>query len=140
MALIGFHFKKMSAEKKKPATGQVNVKNNVSITKLQEAKLNMGNSKQEGIEFNFEFKVEYEPDIGNIFLEGAVVYMGEQEAVKKILASWKKDKKLSPEIVEEVYNHILHKANVQALFLGREMQLPTHIQLPRVTAQEKKLN
>lgn len=138
MALVGFHFKKMSAEKKKAATGKVNVKNNIVITKLQEAKLNMGASNQAGIEFSFDFNVNYEPDIGNIVLQGAVVYMGSQEKVKEVLAKWTKEKKLTPDIVEQVYNHILHKANVQALILGRDMQLPAHIQLPRVTGGEKK--
>ncbi len=138
MALVGFHFKKISAEKKKPATGKINVKNNIVITKLQEAKLNMGASKQAGIEFSFEFNAEYDPDIGSIKLEGAVVYMGTQDKVKEVLDKWKKDKKLTPDIVEQVYNHVLHKANVQALILGRDMQLPAHIQLPKVTSGEKK--
>ena len=138
MALVGFHFKKMSAEKNKPATGKVSVKNNIIITKLQEAKLNIGASKQAGIEFSFEYKVDYEPKIGNIYLEGTVVYMGPEDKVKEVLKKWEKEKKLTPDIVEQVYNHILHKANVQALILGRDMQLPAHIQLPKVTSGNKK--
>ncbi len=138
MALVGFHFKKISAEKNKPATGKVNVKNNIIITKLQEAKLNMGATKQAGIEFSFDYNVDYEPKIGNIHLEGAVVYMGPQDKVKEVLTKWEKEKKLTPEIVEQVYNHILHKTNVQALILGRDMQLPAHIQLPKVTSGSEK--
>ncbi|MBT3720920.1 hypothetical protein HN789_07540 [archaeon] len=135
MALVGFHFKKITAEKKKPATGKISVNNNVVISKLQEAKLNMGVSKQAGIEFSFEFTVKYTPDIGSITLEGAVVYMGPEDKVKEILDKWQKEKKLTPDVVEQVYNHILHKCNVQSLILGRDMQLPAHIQLPRVSGK-----
>ena len=76
MALVAFHFKKISAEKKKASATKVNAKNNIQITNVKEAKLNMGSAKQSGVEFEFSFDVSYEPDLGNINLVGAVVYMG----------------------------------------------------------------
>ncbi len=132
MALIGFHFSKISAEKQKSATGKIKVNNNIVITKVQEAKLNMGPSKESGVEFSFTFKANYEPGIGSIVLEGAVVYMDTSEKTKQVLAKWDKEKKLPTELMEEFYNHVLAKCNVEALILGRDMQLPAHIPLPRV--------
>ena len=135
MTLIGFNFNKMLTEKKSKAVGKINVKNNVIITKIQEAKLNMGASKQAGVEFSFQFTVDYEPNIALIELSGSVVYMGSTDKVKEIISKWTKEKKMTPDVVEEVYNYVLHKCNVQALILARDMQLPAHIQLPKVTAK-----
>ena len=135
MALIGFRFNKMNVEKSKPITGKINIKNNIIITKVQEAKVNLGNSKQAGVEFSFEFNVDYEPDVAKILLDGAVVYMGSVEQVKDILDQWTKEKKMHKDIIEELYNHLLHKCNVQSLILARDMQLPAHIQLPKVSAK-----
>ena len=39
MAVIGFHFKKMSVEKKKAATGKINVNNNITMLEVKEAKV-----------------------------------------------------------------------------------------------------
>ena len=58
MAVIGFHFKKMSVEKKKAATGKINVNNNITMLEVKEAKVNMGNAKQKGVEFSFHFKAQ----------------------------------------------------------------------------------
>jgi len=138
MTLVGFHFKKMLTEKKKSISGKVNAKSNVAITKIQEAKLNMGSSKQAGAEFTFKFTIEYEPGIGNTELEGAFVYMADEKKVKAVIARWKKDQKLEADVIQEVYNHILNRCNIQALILAKDMQLPAHINLPRVNAESKK--
>ena len=54
------------------------------------------------------------------------------EKMKEALAKWNKDKNLPKDVLEEAYNHILGKCNIEALVLGREMQLPAHIPLPKV--------
>ena len=136
MTLVAFHFKKMLAEKKKNAAGKISAKNNVAITDIKEAKLNMGKSSQAGAEVTFQFTVNYEPDLGSIELVGAVVYMGTTEVIKAVMDAWEKDKQVSKDVVEELYNHVLHKCNIQALIMARDMQLPAHIQLPRVKAKE----
>ena len=133
MALIGFHFKKMVAEKKKALTGKVNVNSNISVVNAKEAKVSMGKSKQAGIEFTFSFVVKYTPDIALIDLEGAVVYLGTEEKVKETLKEWENGKKIPHDVIEEVYNYLLVRCNVQALILGRDMQLPPHVQMPKVT-------
>ncbi len=132
MAVIGFHFKKISAEKKKAATGKINVNNNIVITNVKEAKVNMGNSKQKGAEFSFHYKTRYQPDVANLDLEGAVVYLGKDTKIDGILKKWNKDKKLDKDVAEEVYNHVLAKCNIEALVLGRDMQLPPHIPMPKL--------
>ncbi|MBN2368521.1 hypothetical protein JXC34_05875 [Candidatus Woesearchaeota archaeon] len=132
MALIGFHFKKMQAEKKKALTSKVNVNSNITVVNAKEAKVNMGKSKQAGIEFTFNFTTKYVPDVATIDLEGAVVYLGPEDKVKETLSGWTKDKKIPQDVLEEVYNYLLARCNIQALVLGRDMQLPPHVPMPKV--------
>jgi hypothetical protein len=132
MALVGFHYTKMMIEKKKAAAGKINVSNNIVIADVKEAKLNMGDAKQKGVEFSFKFTTKYTPDVANIDLEGAVVFLGADTKVKEILDKWEKEKKITKEVLEEVYNHLLGKCNVEALILAKEMNLPPHIPLPKV--------
>ena len=136
MALLGFHFNKISAEKTGSSADKIKVDNNIIISKVQEAKLNLGDSKQSAVEFSFQFKAKFLPDFGSITLDGAVVYTGAQDKVKEILTKWTKEKKISADVLEEVYNHVLIKCNVEALVIGRDMQLPAHIQLPRVVGKK----
>lgn len=133
MSVIGFHYNKMSVDKKKAAKGKVNVSNNLVLTTVKEAKINLGNNKQKAIEFSFHFNTKYDPEIASIDLEGAVVFIGSSEKVKETLTQWDKEKKLPPDVLKEVYNHILAKTNVQTLLLCKEMQLPPHIPMPKVS-------
>ena len=137
MALVGFHFDKMLIEKKKPATGKVNISNNIVMTEIKEATINMGANKQQGVEFNFHFKSRYEPGVASIDLLGAVVYTGSKEIVTEVLEKWSKDKKLVPKVMEEVYNHLLGKCNIQAFIMEKEMNLPPHIPLQKVTYNQE---
>ena len=109
MAVIGFHYKKMLVEKKKSISGKINVRNNITLKEVKEAKINLGNSKKKGIEFSFEYVSDYQPDIAKINLTGAVVFLGKEEEVKAALEKWEKEKKLPDAVFEEVYNTILAK-------------------------------
>jgi hypothetical protein len=135
MALIGFHYTRINASKDKAITGKVKADNNLTLNKVTEAKL-MGSSTQKGIEFAFSFKVNYEPGIGTIEFDGKIVYMGTQEKVKETLADWDKKKKLPQDVLEEVYNHLLHRLNIEALLVAKEMQLPSHLPMPRINKKK----
>jgi hypothetical protein len=111
---------------------KLKINSNLNVDKVQKAKVNVGNSKQAGIEYSFRFRTNYEPGVGKIQMEGAVVYIGPADKVKKTLDMWKKDKKLPDDMVKEVYDYLLAKCNVQALVLGRDMGLPPQIKLPKV--------
>ncbi|MEM2131409.1 MAG: hypothetical protein QXR96_02715 [Candidatus Woesearchaeota archaeon] len=135
MAIIGFHFTKMNVEKKKQPTGKINVRNNVILIDIKEANV-IGQVKQKAIEFKFAYNTNYEPEIASIYLEGALVFVGNEELVKKAIETWTKDKKLVEEIIPEVYNYLLEKCSVQALLLAKEMNLPPHVPLPKVTTEK----
>ncbi|AJF61319.1 TPA: hypothetical protein HA239_03550 [Candidatus Woesearchaeota archaeon] len=138
MTLLGFHFKKMSVEKNKNATGSINIKNNMTVTKVREAKLNLGKDRQTGIEFSFTFHVGYEPGIASIDLEGGVLYVSNTKQAEEILKNWEKKKQLPEDLMKEVSLHVVSKCNVQAIVLAKEMQLPPHIAMVKISDEKKK--
>ncbi|MBN2423216.1 hypothetical protein JXB41_08390 [Candidatus Woesearchaeota archaeon] len=135
MAIVGFNFTKIVVEKNKASVGKIDITNNVSIKEVKEAKLNLGSTKKTGLEFNFIFTSRYNPDMGQIELQGKVVYMDKDEKIKDIMASWKKDKKVPKDILGPIYNSILSKCNIEAIILSREIQLPPPIPLPKLKAE-----
>lgn len=137
MTIVGFSFSKILVEKKRLVTGKLEIANNVSIKDVKDIPLNVGNVKQSGLKFSFEFTSKYSPNIGSILLEGDVLYMGEKQDNEKILSDWKKSKKIPSEVVTQVINSVLTRCNVEAIILSREIALPPPIKLPRVEEKFK---
>lgn len=138
MTIVGFNFTKIHVERKKPAKGKINIKNNISIKKVEEADLSLGKSKQSGLKFIFEFVSLYDPKIGDITLAGEVLYLMPEKQVKEVLKGWKKDKKVPKDLTAAVLNTVLQKCNIQALMLARDINLPPPIPLPKVNMAETK--
>lgn len=136
MALIGFNFTKINVEKKKTANGKVNITNNLSFTKIKEAKVNFVDKKSAlGVEF--DFKCNYEPGIGVIDLKGSAIELLEPEQIKESLELWKKEKKLPPAIAQRILNSLLGKCYIESLILSNSMNLPSPVPLPKVRVSEK---
>ncbi|MBW2976350.1 hypothetical protein KY347_02805 [Candidatus Woesearchaeota archaeon] len=138
MAIIGFNFTKIDAEKKEAAKGNISINNNVSIKEVKEKNLSLGNEKQKVLSFTFDFAAKYDPNVGSINLIGDVLYMEDSKKVKEILDGWKKDKRLPKEIMTHILNTVLSKCNVQALILSEQINLPPPIPLPKVQQAEQK--
>jgi len=134
MTIIGFDFTKLFIEKRKIIKGKINISNNISIKDVEEVKIQMGEGKG-ALKFLFQFNTKYEPEIGEVQIEGEVVYLNKAEESKRILSGWKKDKSLPREVVNPILNYVLTKSNIEALLLSKEMGLPAPIPLPKVSEQ-----
>ena len=138
MTILGMNFLKIEAEKKAPLGGKLSINNNVSIKDVQNVDVAMGKDKQKALRFMFEFASKYEQDFGHITISGEVVYLaGDDKKTKEIADSWKKDKKVPPEIMSPIMNTILAKANVEAIMLSRDMNLPPPLPMPKVTNEKQ---
>jgi hypothetical protein len=137
MTVVGLQLNKIIVDKMSPAKGKVSVNNNVSVKDVQKTDLTFGAAKQDALKFTFEFKAAYEPKIANITLEGDVTYFDKQTVIDDLHKSWKKDKKVPPEVMTPILNSILTKCNVEALLLSREVNLPPPIPMPRVTVNQQ---
>ena len=138
--IVGFGFTKLNAERKEAAKGKIDINNNVTIKDVQEDNFSLGKDKQNVLRFIFEFTSKYEPSIGTILFEGELLYMEEPKKIKEILSGWKKDKKISKDIMAGLLNTVLTKCNVQALILSQEINLPPPIPMPKVQVAEPEKN
>ena len=136
MAIIGSSFTKINAEKKAPAKGKINISNNASIKSVEEYPL-PGKTTQKGLKFTFGFVSKYEPNIGEINIQGNVILLLEAKKGVEVIANWKKDKKLPKEVMTPVLNTALTKCNIQALILSRDIGLPPPIPLPKIKTEQK---
>jgi len=141
MPVIGFGFNKIAVEKKSAPAGKVGISNNISIKNVEEKELNVGKNKQVGLKISFEFASKYDPKIGEIALQGDLLFLEDSKKVKEIVKEFKKNKKLPKEIMTPVMNTLLAKCHIQALMESQAVNLPSPIPLPRVKvdgAQEKR--
>jgi hypothetical protein len=135
MAMVGFSFTKINAERKTPGGQSVNIESNATVTNITE--LPVIDPKKTVLKFDFGFTVKYEPAAGRIEIGGEIVELYDKEFGTKVLEQWNKDKKILPEVTREIFNTILSKSNVEAVIISRDLGLPSPIQLPRVNVKPK---
>jgi len=136
VGIIGFNILKIEAERSPETKGKISINNNIQIKDIEKTELFLGKSKQEGLRFRFEYVSSYEPKIGKITLTGDLVAVEEKEKASEIVEGWKKNKKISTEIMAPVINSILNRCNIQAILLSREIGLPPPVQLPKVQVKK----
>ena len=130
--IIRFNFDKINIERKSLPKGKVEIKNNLSIDNVEEEQL-MVKTDNKALKFSFGYSVAYEPKVGIIEFKGHLIYLAESKKINEMLSSWKKSKKLGDEkVATQVLNTALTRCNIKALYLSQEVNLPPHIQMPRV--------
>ena len=129
MQVIGFNFKKISAERHKAPEGKININMNITFDKLE--KEEEKTLSQDVMRADFDFSVKYENIADFVFL-GAVYFTATPEKIKEMIKFWAKEKKLPEEIRVSLINFVLGKCNIKAMQLEEEFNLPSHIPLPKV--------
>lgn len=133
MKIIGFNLTKISIERKEKLEKELKVTQNINIVDITKEKIII--SKDESLKISFKLEIDYGGDFANLEFKGNIMLLPEKEETKKILKSWK-DKKLSEEFRNPLFNFIMTKCTIKALGLEDELSLPPHIQMPRI-AQNK---
>jgi len=139
MPIVGFNFSKILAEKKnliKPDT-QMKINSKLGITNIAEEKLPTGKSKSDGLKLDFEFLLDYQPDIALIEIMGFIYYLDEPSKIKEIAKNYAKDKSIPVEIKQQILNTIILKSTIRALSLEQEINIPPHLPFPSVKPAEK---
>jgi len=138
MPIVGFNFDKVLVEKLSPIEGQVKVKRDLLIKDIKKQELSLGSKKKEELlKFDFEFSVKYEPKIGNIMIDGHILFIDEPSELKKIFDSWKKNKDLAPNLMALLLNTALMRCNIKALSMIQDVGLPPHLQLPTINPKSR---
>jgi hypothetical protein len=129
MSVIAFNFTKITAERKPGASGRpAGIKANTGLTDVSESPL----GTQKALRFVFSHQITYQPNLATILLEGELLVLSSEKEVKETVASFKKNKTMSQDLTQKVYNSILAKANIEALILAKELNLPPPFRLPHI--------
>jgi hypothetical protein len=138
MPIVGFHFEKTQAERTKKLQKGMKATHNIAITSVASEDIEMGKStKKPGIKFTFEYKVDYQPKVGNLIIGGSVIYLEEEKQIKEILDEWKKNKNVNQEVTAQILNTAIVRCTIKALNMAQEINLPPHMPMPSVTARTK---
>ncbi|HLC57888.1 MAG TPA: hypothetical protein VJH95_04915 [Candidatus Nanoarchaeia archaeon] len=135
MAILGLTFDKITIEKDRKLIEQTQSKNiqvnyNIAIKNLEEDELKL-QVQQKILRFDFTFSIIYNPKIGVVELLGHLLYVDPNH--KKILEAWKKDQDITDnQLKAHLLNAIFQRANLKAISLIQEVNLPLHFPLPRL--------
>lgn len=137
MAIVGFNFTNISAEKTGNVTGKININNNVMLTEASEVDVNLGSQDSKGLLLKFKYTCEYQPKVGKVSFDGDVISMEKAEVVKEAVESWKKNKKIQEDLTRQVLSYVLNKCTIQAIILSKDLGLPAPIPLPKINPANK---
>lgn len=134
MRYLGLRFKKIFAEKiKNEFSGNIDVKSNFNLGEIKEEKEFLKNSKNPVFSFAFTYTINYE-EIAKIEFSG-VVYVEIED--KSLVKELEKNKRVSDnELRKFILDVVLARTHVESLHLEEKLNLPFHIQSPRVSFGE----
>ena len=135
MKIVGFGFKKIAIEKKKEAEGNIDINRDIQIKDISKAKIDLFSGEENTFSIEYEFKINYKPEIGFILFEGNLILLVEKsdkDLGEKISNAWKK-KELLSELQIPILNLIFDRCHLKALELETMVNLPPHTPTPRFT-------
>ncbi|MBI4176960.1 MAG: hypothetical protein HY516_01185 [Candidatus Aenigmarchaeota archaeon] len=134
MPVIGMQITKIEALRKNNPSAGFKVESVPSIVSVEEKDLPAIGNNGKALAINFNFNVDYKPDIASIKIAGEILYLEEGERVGA--KTWAKSKSLPQDVMVEVYNMIFRKGLLKALELSDDMQLPPPLQIPIVAPKK----
>jgi hypothetical protein len=132
MSIIGFNFTKVNVERNEGSSQKINVQNNIGIKNVEEATVNFAGGNSKALKFTFFFHCAFQPDVGHINLDGEIIALFDNDEGQKVLDEWKDKKHIPASQATKVLNVALNKAQIMALLLSKEVNLPAPVQLPKV--------
>ena len=135
MRITGFNLTKILAERQEEDGQGIRVDQNIDIKDIKEEKIPITNNK--ALKIKFTLTVTYSKDFGKIEFEGSIMTLPDEGEFKSIMDSWK-DKKIPENMRLGIFNFIMIKCNIKALYLEDEMGMPLHVPMPRLTKEVQK--
>lgn len=131
--LIGFNLTKINVEKDPIYQGQLSVKSSMNILSIEKHKVDL--IKQEAVQINFNFSIDYEK-LGKISIDGFFILSVDKKTLKELTEKWD-SQDFDPDLRATVLNIAIQKSSIQALKLEEEIGLPLHMQMPRVNVERR---
>jgi len=144
MPIIGSHFNEISLRRRKfeEEVKLSRVDLNVTITDVREKEFKLGSEEKSVAIFSYEFRADYQLEkpsnqkLGEIKIEGEIVYLDAKEKIKEIVEKWKKEKKVIEDILKPILQLAIEESQIEAIYLSRKVLLPPPIALPRAKIEK----
>jgi hypothetical protein len=133
MRIIGFNLTKILAERSENMKQNLQVNQNIDIKDV--VKEDIPITKEEIIKIKFNLSVSYSDKSAKLEFNGNVLILPENNELKELLDSWK-NKKLPEHARVPLFNFIMNKCNIKALYLEDELGLPLHVPLPKISFKQ----
>lgn len=135
MPVVGLNLTSINArmDQNKKLEESVSVNSSPTIEKVEKHDVGMPDFK-DVVAIKFSFDTYYSPKIGEISMEGTVLFSSDKS--KEIIDKWTKEKKLEESIAVEVMNVIFRKCLTQAISLSAELRLPPPLRFPIVKPKD----
>ena len=135
MKLVGLNFKKISVEKLADKAENVKVETKIDISEISTVKADLFKTRDEFLGVKFSYAINYSPNYAKIEFKGDLLISLDQKHAREVLKQWK-DKKVEDDFKIFVFNAVLRKANLKAMQLEDEINLPLHIPLPTIRKED----
>ena len=135
MKIIGFNFTKISIQREEKLEKTLNITQNFNIESVKKEKILI--SDIDSLKIKFNLKINYSEEYAKLEFEGNIILLPEDNELNNFLEAWK-EKKIPENLQEIIFNFIMNKCNIKALYLEDELALPLHLQkfMPRITIQK----
>jgi len=129
MRVVGFGLTKQFAEKLAEPTEQFSVNTGINIKDIQPTKVEFIKN-EDALNFNFEFKINFDKDIAKISFSGNILVAMDKKIAVDVLKRWK-DKKVPDMVRIPLFNFIMARCTIKAMQFEEDFNLPKHIQIPQ---------
>lgn len=135
MPIIGFSISSINAERKNVTVNRLDINSTPKITSVEERTITVA-GKVDALAIGFEFLTAYNPDVGQIKINGELIYTS-SENPKKIVKTWNKDKKLPDDVDIEVKNFLFRKCLTIGIDMSENLQLPPPLAFPMIIPKKE---
>lgn len=138
MSVIGIDVTKMNFERLKSRGNKVNVDHSPSIEEVEETKVNTPSGQVNALRIKFRYEVNFDPKIGQGFLEGNVLFRPEEVKMEDVLERWDEENEIHGSIFMEVINPVIDKVMPSVFSVCNDLNLPSPVPLPRISQDNVK--
>ncbi|MBU7043412.1 MAG: hypothetical protein HXS47_07445 [Theionarchaea archaeon] len=139
MPVIGIRMDKIEAERKENVTieSQMRISPVPRILQVQETQIPGPTGKVTIVEVQFEYTTSYDPPVGEIKVNGVVMFQDTEKNRQKLIKEWKDKRQLAPDIGRDIIYRMTNHSFLVMMNLARELNLPSPMPLKIQTQGEQ---
>ncbi len=139
MPVIGIRMDKIEAERKENVKleGQMRILPVPRILQVQEVQVPGPTGKVNIVEVSFEYVTNYDPPVGEMKVNGTIMFQEAENIRKQLIDTWKEKRQLNPDLGKEIIYRMTQQAFLVMMNLARELSLPSPMPLKIQTPGEE---